>query len=593
MRVAVIGAGPSGLVTLKYLTTAHEFFPGVEPIEAKLFESESSIGGSFKYRAYEDAELVSSRQLTTFSDYRYPADFPDFLSAESYCTYLEEYCKKFGLLAHINLKTSVTNIQRGEEGGHTIQYVQYGQLAEWQCDDVAICSGLHVTPNMPDIEGMNAIPTVIHPSQFKERAQFGSGKNVLIVGSGETGMDLVYLAVTSDTKSVTLCHRNGFLCAPKERPKPETRAPEPSWFGMTPTISPQGNVPSDVAAASLFDTAYTHPLLRNSFLPWWYYDRFAKYTTWLVSGTKAGLDQWVGGLPPEGFHTSKIFFTKSSKAMPYISAQYRTNNWIDRVRSYIAQVPIVNTHGRVINLAPLPQDVNEKGVVRFVDNGRPEAEVMKKTVCKPDVLILATGYTQTFKFLDDSYPKPKDATVRSVWKSNDPTVAFIGFVRPSFGSIAPLAELQSQVWILNLINRLPAPLGFEDHYRLRPSPTSRIQYGVDHESYAYQLALDMGTAPSFTDVAMKGWKLTLCWALSANVNPKFRLVGPWKWPGAQEVMETEIWATVTRRRGFFGHLTLSAMPILLFGTLSAVLYILTAVFEALKYVWKLLTMGDD
>lgn len=105
---------------------------------------------------------------------------------------------------------------------------------------------------------------------------------------------------------------------------------------------------------------------------------------------------------------------------------------------------------------------------------------------------------------------------------------------------------------MNLLGRLPAPLKPEDHYKLHPSPSSRIQYGVDHESYAYQLALDMGSAPSFTDVAAKGWKLAMCWALSANVNTKFRLVGPWKWEGAQQVMETEIWATVTRRRGFFG-----------------------------------------
>lgn len=74
---------------------------------------------------------------------------------------------------------------------------------------------------------------------------------------------------------------------------------------MKQTISPQGNVPYDVGAASLFDTAYVHPLLRDSFLPWWYYDRFAKYTTWLVSGTQAGLDQWVGEISPERFHASK------------------------------------------------------------------------------------------------------------------------------------------------------------------------------------------------------------------------------------------------------------------------------------------------
>ncbi len=55
MRVAVVGAGPSGLVTLKYLVTAHKFL-GTEPIEARLFESEGEVGGTFVARVYEDAE---------------------------------------------------------------------------------------------------------------------------------------------------------------------------------------------------------------------------------------------------------------------------------------------------------------------------------------------------------------------------------------------------------------------------------------------------------------------------------------------------------------------------------------------------------
>lgn len=56
MRVAVIGAGPSGLATLKYLITAHQFLD-TEPIEAVLFEAEDSIGGTFAHRTYEDAEV--------------------------------------------------------------------------------------------------------------------------------------------------------------------------------------------------------------------------------------------------------------------------------------------------------------------------------------------------------------------------------------------------------------------------------------------------------------------------------------------------------------------------------------------------------
>lgn len=120
--------------------------------------------------------------------------------------------------------------------------------------------------------------------------------------------------------------------------------------------------------------------------------------------------------------------------MPYISAQYRTNTFFNKIRSSIAQVPIIDTHGRKIDLAPWPESINEDGVVSFIENGRPEAEVMKKVICKPDVVILATGYDQQFSFLNNTYPTPRDATIRNVWKPEDETVAFIGFVRPSFGS---------------------------------------------------------------------------------------------------------------------------------------------------------------
>lgn len=56
MKVAVIGGGPSGLATLKFLITAHQYFD-IPPIEARLFEAEETIGGTFAYRVYEDAEV--------------------------------------------------------------------------------------------------------------------------------------------------------------------------------------------------------------------------------------------------------------------------------------------------------------------------------------------------------------------------------------------------------------------------------------------------------------------------------------------------------------------------------------------------------
>jgi dimethylaniline monooxygenase (N-oxide forming) len=63
MKVTVIGGGPSGLATLKWLATAHEYLSGLEPIEVRLFEAEDDIGGTFRYRVWQDAE-VSSRPVT-------------------------------------------------------------------------------------------------------------------------------------------------------------------------------------------------------------------------------------------------------------------------------------------------------------------------------------------------------------------------------------------------------------------------------------------------------------------------------------------------------------------------------------------------
>ena len=100
---------------------------------------------------------------------------------------------------------------------HFIEYVntQTGERGGYEADAVAICCGLHVTPNIPHIPGIENVPVRLHSSQFKARAQLGVDKTVMVMGVGETGSDMAYLAVTSPTKQVVLCHRFGFHFAPK------------------------------------------------------------------------------------------------------------------------------------------------------------------------------------------------------------------------------------------------------------------------------------------------------------------------------------------------------------------------------------------
>lgn len=67
MKVAIIGGGPSGLVTLKYLKTANLYLSLDEPIEVSLFEGEAEIGGTFRYRVYEEAEVKKVHQTNQCS----------------------------------------------------------------------------------------------------------------------------------------------------------------------------------------------------------------------------------------------------------------------------------------------------------------------------------------------------------------------------------------------------------------------------------------------------------------------------------------------------------------------------------------------
>lgn len=563
----------------------------------------------------------------------------------------------------------MTCISRDRSGvRHTIQYEKAGRRSEWECDAVAVCSGLHAEPNRPPIPGLHHVPRVIHSSEFKARKQFRASKTVMVVGSGETGADVAHLAVTTPgVERVLLCHRDGLHFAPKRNPGPVIL---PAFRGPDPR---EPGIPIDVSRANMFDTAYVHPILRrHDALLWEYYRLYIKCLLFISSGTTLGMDQWIGGISPERHHPAKsmyfrvlflslffflllslslssfffffflffffssfpsflpsfffsflppfflflpcplnspcflrtglqnitasvpdthpncghiVFFNKSMKVCPYISQPYRPQLpgpklWLYALRSALVQTPIPDTHGRRVDLAPWPESIDANGTVRFVNNGREEYRRLSDQVVQPDMLVLCTGYQQIFPFFNNDpdtsplrYPTPEHADVRHIWKRDDPSVGFIGFVRPSLGAIPPLAELQAQLWTTHLLapHKIPRPLlpEHQGHYMLRAMPGARITYGVDHESYAYQLALDMGSAPGLCDILGHcSWrrigpscKLFLIWVFGAHLNTKFRLRGPWAWDGALVLLTSdEIWGTITRRPILFGTFRMFSSP---------------------------------
>lgn len=355
------------------------------------------------------------------------------------------------------------------------------------------------------------------------------------------------------------------------------------------------NKPLDCAIASLLDTAYLHPRLQHSFLPWWAYDCFVKGMFWLISGTTTGIDQWAGRVEDD-FCVDSLFFVKSNRVIPYISAPHRPRSLGERIRSFLINIPVPEIpKDRIVKVATWPTKLDKDGILHFAPTDRPEKRLLNSegpdgrgSWAKPDVIIMANGYQQTFPFLptDGSYKTAREVDTHGIYDSTDVSLGYIGIVRPSVGAIPPLAEMQTLVWTHRLLRSWypslvpPVPskstrdviAPYKLSYRLRPRAMrdmAYLKYGVDHESYAYQLALEAGAAPTIWWVLRNGWfKLAYVWAFGPNFNPKHRLVGPWKWAGMpksaaaarpnkagmivnpEEVMKGELWNVVKRSGGF-------------------------------------------
>lgn len=250
-RVCIVGAGPAGLVALKTLLEQKDI-----KYDCTLLEAEAATGGTFRYRAYDNAQLVSSKQLTCFSDFRMPQDHEsDHIDLPEYVTYLEEYASRFNLWSHIKFKSAVTSIVRTGIR-HAVAWSHNDHDYQEVFDKLVICSGLHVIPSIPDIPGIQHIKEQLHSSQYKRRNQI-AGKNVLILGCGETAMDIAYEAIKSGCSQVVMSQRGGFLSFPKVLNRF-------SVFGFTT----KAKLPIDGLITNLMETTYVHPWIAATRFRW-------------------------------------------------------------------------------------------------------------------------------------------------------------------------------------------------------------------------------------------------------------------------------------------------------------------------------------
>ena len=533
---------------------------------------EPSIGGTFKYRSYENAELVSSKQLTTFSDFRLPLDSPDHISLPDYVEYLKSYIEHFGLWAHINLGCRVDSIKRRSEDSKHRYRVTYSRRIDgtskavepetFDCSHLAICTGLHVQPNIPQIPGIEFLQgEAFHSSLYKNRSQL-QDHDILLLGCGETAMDIAYEAIKAPARSVTMCFRTGFLSFPKVLNRFRV-------FGKTFG----GRLPIDGLITNLFETAYVHHKIRESRMRSIISDRVIKKVMWFLTGTQEGCNQHVGALPNEILGRSYVFLNKSHRAMPYLNRPYkRKQPFLDFIGNKYMDPPEDAQSDRFVDTCTFPERLDETGRVVFKPRpDRKDWQRLKDKAVRPSLIIYATGYRQEFSWLGSGLPRADEANVRNIIKAGCPDIGFIGFVRPGVGAIPPIAEQQAMWWIALILGKMQEPK-HAGHYKLLTRNNARIEYGVDYSTYMSVLAQDFGGAPSLLELwRLHGVKVLLVYCFGASFVSFYRLTGPFASPMAPEIAKTELLDTVMRR-GITGNFFFGVVPMVFYGLLNSIAY---------------------
>jgi dimethylaniline monooxygenase (N-oxide forming) len=202
-RVAVIGGGPAGLVTMKEVKEKGHEVVG--------FEQRAALGGVFT-DTYDGLHLTSSSVITSFGSFGCDeVEQPVHWDCGEYLDYLSRFAEHFDLPRHYRLGTSVRSLRRAPEGGWRLRFAPvHGDGAEGEeaFDHVAVCCGSNMRPRFPDwADPAGFDGSILHSAAVRNGEEF-AGKRVLVVGMGESGSDITLMAARV-ARASAISTRNG------------------------------------------------------------------------------------------------------------------------------------------------------------------------------------------------------------------------------------------------------------------------------------------------------------------------------------------------------------------------------------------------
>ena len=206
--VAVIGAGPGGLVTARWLRSQ-----GFEPT---IFEQESELGGQWtgipgRSGVWPAMYTNTSRLLTAFSDLEHESDLV-FLSNRDVLGYLNRYADMFGLR---NLARFGSRVDRVRRVGHRWHVTHDG--TDELFNRVVVATGRFRSPAVPAVPGLDTFAgSAAAISTFDYRgAKPYVGKRVLVAGCAVSALEIATEIARLGATRVVVTQRRQRYVLPK------------------------------------------------------------------------------------------------------------------------------------------------------------------------------------------------------------------------------------------------------------------------------------------------------------------------------------------------------------------------------------------
>ena len=207
--VCIIGAGSSGITAAKTLKE--------NKISFDCFEKGSQIGGNWRFNndngmssAYRSLHINTNRMIMAYSDYPMPAEYPMFPHHSHIINYFDDYVNHFGIREDIQFNTEVKDVTRNYDGTYTVETSNGSYLY----NSVIIANGHHWNPRFPEpaFKG-NFTGETLHSHYYKEVDQL-KGKDILVVGIGNSAVDIACEAARTYSGNVVISTRSGANIVP-------------------------------------------------------------------------------------------------------------------------------------------------------------------------------------------------------------------------------------------------------------------------------------------------------------------------------------------------------------------------------------------